>query len=657
MAFDPDKYLAGDSAPKKSGFDPDAYLAKSPSQEMYSADSDPTRRVLSALGNGAMAGINAVGRTVDRFTGAPMRAAIGAAQNADTPTDIPIAAIKAGWNQFGADPDKAPTGEDIVKRAGVPSGVASKVAGFGMDMAANPLNFVGGLTSKLGDVAEAAAPIARGAIAKGSELLTGAPSEAYERLMMRPTQVMNAENEGNALRVAKSARDELLGRDSSEDAAIRSARDAFRDKFGQTDVNTESLISKNKDFLDRNRPNSDGVGALSPDELRTLSRMEKKNLMTRSVGDSPDPSATFSEPLLSKKNKLIQPEVNYSDVDFQSAPKYRADGDFTPIEIQKNPDASAFPWLRLPENKIVASGKTPVRGGEYFDEIKTIPGKERTLLPEVVSPTFEGWQNTYANKSADDLHRFADYLGNQIKTFEQSKMPGSGDTRYQAYLRSLYGQVKDKLHTLDPEGLGAADAKFSDYATKANRLGRLENEDQMEGFINNFYGKNKTLMRESAQDLIPNSVEDIADIGASRAFTKQGPAGSEMGGRRIIGSGMGAVLGAHGAMTHNPAEMAAGLFAHMATSPEVHKQILGRSAQAIDAIKSAPWFKAMQGNPALLDAISSPELKKILGNMLQEQRNIPVPQFAESQSDREPAQDQQTYTHPDDAKQKFLEGN
>lgn len=53
------------------------------------------------------------GKLIDSYTGAPGRAAIGAAEDAKNP-------ISAFANQWGEDPDKAPTGKQIAIKAGVP---------------------------------------------------------------------------------------------------------------------------------------------------------------------------------------------------------------------------------------------------------------------------------------------------------------------------------------------------------------------------------------------------------------------------------------------------------------------------------------------------------------------------------------------------------
>lgn len=67
----------------------------------------------STIGRGLLGAASAAGKFVDSYTGAPARAAIGAAQDGENP-------FKAGWAQFGEDPEKAPTGKQIAQKAGVP---------------------------------------------------------------------------------------------------------------------------------------------------------------------------------------------------------------------------------------------------------------------------------------------------------------------------------------------------------------------------------------------------------------------------------------------------------------------------------------------------------------------------------------------------------
>lgn len=130
--------------------------------------------------NGVLDKVVKVAKTIDSYTGAPARAAIGALQDGKNP-------FSAYGQQFGEDPDHAPTGKQIAQKAGVSdrpiydisdeqfdylmdadplaardlSGLRaitrSGAAGLGIDVAADPTNLAG--------------PAIRG-VAKGGELLS-----------------------------------------------------------------------------------------------------------------------------------------------------------------------------------------------------------------------------------------------------------------------------------------------------------------------------------------------------------------------------------------------------------------------------------------------------------------------------------------------------
>lgn len=131
------------------------------------------------IGSAILSMIGKVGKAVDTYTGAPMRAGIGAAQNADSPGDILPNAASAFGKQFGADPETAPTGKAIVEKAGVPDTAIppispllvamnmmgkhpsySDAAGVGMDFSANPLNFAGPAAKAVGKGAEMVGSVA-----------------------------------------------------------------------------------------------------------------------------------------------------------------------------------------------------------------------------------------------------------------------------------------------------------------------------------------------------------------------------------------------------------------------------------------------------------------------------------------------------------------
>lgn len=131
---------------------------------------------------------------VESYTGAPTRAAISAAQQGQNP-------LTAGYNQLGKDPSTAPTGKDIVMKAGVPDdkpiidpnvmkqmaeydpetaaqgGLLSQytpadVAGAGMNVAADWTNAIPALAA--GKEALKGTEVGAKAVQAGSEALSGA---------------------------------------------------------------------------------------------------------------------------------------------------------------------------------------------------------------------------------------------------------------------------------------------------------------------------------------------------------------------------------------------------------------------------------------------------------------------------------------------------
>lgn len=100
--FDPDKFLDEVGKPKGGAFDPDQFLS----------DVGATTKQDDSNGNPLLKGIQKVGEFVDSYTGAPVRASIGALQDGKNP-------VAAYTQQFGGNPQKAPTGKQIAEKAGI----------------------------------------------------------------------------------------------------------------------------------------------------------------------------------------------------------------------------------------------------------------------------------------------------------------------------------------------------------------------------------------------------------------------------------------------------------------------------------------------------------------------------------------------------------
>lgn len=135
---------------KISGGDRRAQLEQAALAKLGQSEAPPQESsFLADAGQFALEKAAAVGSAIDRYSGAPVRSAIGAAQEGNNP-------IMAYASQFGEDPEKAPTGKQIVEKMGVSDEPLYKealffgkeglspadIAGFGVDVVADPLAFI-----------------------------------------------------------------------------------------------------------------------------------------------------------------------------------------------------------------------------------------------------------------------------------------------------------------------------------------------------------------------------------------------------------------------------------------------------------------------------------------------------------------------------------
>lgn len=500
------------------------------------------------------------------------------------------------------------TGEAARQSAGRLMGVNDQDAGdaaleIGKEGAMGGVAEVGGkyiaapvlkyLTQKFG-------PLVKSGVASTSSLISGVPKEAVERLIERPSEVMSANAPGNALKVGLGARQELLDRSADESAAIKQARAQFADQFGDAKVNTQPILAKQSGFLEGVAPNADGRGAMSSDEMARATAFQ--NDLTHQVRMSPlkDIGIEYGPPE-TQAVALTPPKsvsTDYGDIPATVLKAPRP----TPARIAQM-SAAGKDAAEQNLGNANSTGYSPYEKPPTVDVSTVRPTLSFGKSPETLA--------VYPEKSAGDLQKFADYLKTQVTQFDQSKLPGSSDTPSQANMRRLYGQVKGSLHGLDPEGLGAADKRYSDFANLSDMFGRLEDPSKAESVISNFYGKNKTMQQEAAEELLPNSMESIKDIAADKSFNMMGPAGSPHGRRAIGGMVGGLGLMGHGYASHSPGQMALGGALALGSSGPVHRAMIGGGSQLIDAVSA---------NPALLKTVTNPALREKLSQMLTDSR-------------------------------------
>lgn len=209
-----------------------------------------------------------------------------------------------------------------------------------------------------------------------------------------------------------------------------------------------------------------------------------------------------------------------------------------------------------------------------------------------------------ANKPAGELQRTADYLQEQVSPQAYKTVGPTRTGKSTGAFQDLLGKLKDSFHNLDPNGLGKADARFSDYADKVKLLGPVENDGTAESFATNLFGANKGVRREAAQSLIPKTYEDMADIGANKAMgtdpvhglikSPSGPAIVRVGGPLAMGlAGF-----ASGGTERGLLGLGAGAGASVATSPIAHKEFYYLSGKY-----GMPAVRALVQNPQIAPAI------------------------------------------------------
>ncbi len=233
----------------------------------------PEQSFMSKVGHGALDSIHTVGKFVDSYGGdASARAGIYAAQDGQNP-------LMAGISQYG-DSDTAPTGKMIAERAGVPdeplpepvrmagnfmkdgtlAGQAyqhfmpqgiqdsisnmsqSDLAGFGVDLAASPLNVASPVIKvlkKLSPVAQKISQMVSNRVPKLGETFTGVPAEVTKRYQKDGPEILQRYREaGGSL---PAAADEVR-------KGVQDAIGNFKNKQNKNIEGAQRLASTEKDI-------------------------------------------------------------------------------------------------------------------------------------------------------------------------------------------------------------------------------------------------------------------------------------------------------------------------------------------------------------------------------------------------------------------------
>ncbi len=242
---------------------------------------------------------------------------------------------------------------------------------------------------------------------------------------------------------------------------------------------------------------------------------------------------------------------------------------------------------------------------EGFGEV---PQAERRSVSDQATRMFIDPNTGEMTKSAGSLLDSADYLKTQINNFKAGNITAPTSGPYQGHLRSQRRSIKELLHDLDPEGLGAADKQFSTFKSDTSLLKPLENPAQMEGFVQGYHGKTKSAQREAVGKWLPESAQKLSDLGAYRAFDEPTAMTNAMPtSRQALRWGGAAGLMGLGAMQGNPTMAAGGAALGVLTNPQLHRAVLGMGAKAGNLVSekagNSAWGQLIQKDPQLAETL------------------------------------------------------
>ncbi len=133
---------------------------------------------------------------------------------------------------------------------------------------------------------------------RASQFLTGKDSEAYLRYLMNTKRLDGALVPENVMDVVARGRAEGAAKDKAMNKMISGERQAFRDDFGPTIVQTPEMIGATQEAAARNAPNAAGQSGMEPKELEELTKLQD-SLQTK---------------------RVTQPEVKASNLDVKKDP-------------------------------------------------------------------------------------------------------------------------------------------------------------------------------------------------------------------------------------------------------------------------------------------------------------------------------------------------
>lgn len=442
----------------------------------------------------ALAGVGIAGKAVDSYTGAPTRAALSELAGTTAKTGNPVKGlVNAGaafYNQFGQNPDNAPTGEEMAQSAGA-TGKTAKVAGFGLDAVSDWTNLLppveaAKLAGKYGSQllkfgGSKALGVAEGAAkgtAKGVDALTGA------KLGEKTIEV--AGNVGDRVvdttrrlkDYVKSQYSPTLSPNFNDfsAAAKRQGLDDVMSTSPSLAFGNNSVISKKQRYMTEGpfgqkliEEHNRGLDLLDNKINETVSKINAGNLTPGEAGQM----------IAKDMDKFREGVIAKDDLLFGSI--YNGPNKQAGLLVNKDAASELGSSLKGIEREAIRLSK---RGSQ------TEAGEGVAILKEL-----QQFKNNFDNSGRISFKRAHEFQQDIAKTAFKETKPGDPISPYQKEMQNLYFSIKDSLEStvrkdVSPEFADEIlknNAKWSTYRSNFDEIANSYNRSAPEQLINQVF--------------------------------------------------------------------------------------------------------------------------------------------------------------------------
>jgi hypothetical protein len=439
-------------------------------------------------------------------------------------------------------------------------------------------------------------------VADADSKVWGGDPATVRRMIDRPDQVLHPKP---PMEIAKAGEVEFKATQKAKLDTHGALTDKFDATHGSDIQSTLPIIEQRKEAMRRMAPDeASGLGLLEPKEQRVLSKMDKRILTSKVMSHSPLDDALESKIVYSPTENVIfqdaKDAVKYSPIEMRSLPTEPVP--FTPVKVSslKQDPVSFSPLLdmEIPSGKVQPewprtkkvefspfergfqpASKETAASSPYQQGVMAT-GQENTWMeavPAVVAPKIVGHENVLPEQSNTSLRKSMQGLGAMIeKDFDPERQTmGARTAAFTRYLRGMYGDIREKLHPVDP-AFSRSNEIVHELGMDSRHLTPVLNPKAQEGFIAGLRkSENSSQTLDAAKRQMPGAFEDILDMRANYGYDK--PSETLVGpiSKKHLAMGTGAAIGFLGdqALSGGDTQSStrAALMMMMLTNPSLHK--------------------------------------------------------------------------------------